>query len=274
MVVLLAVLFLHFFMGGNNMCRLPHGLKEVLETVTLTTSPVTQRLPLNGVYWSLSMEVFFYFLVFLGLKTGKPVGFLLVISFLIFIQLPKGNPGWKFNALSHELAILNDFNPLFWVGQFPLFLIGYFGFSSILKKSSLGALSVSLLMTFAFLQKVEFIVSVFTLLLLFLSNRFSAKLLGDSMIPNSLSKVGLWSYSLYLIHVPIGVWILLRYRSDAIFHSPVLHPLYDLLVLFCCVVFAAFFYHFVEAPAHKLAQFLSKNPINHLPRYLAKTIMP
>ena len=63
MVVLLAVLFLHFFMGGNNMCRLPHGLKEVLETVTLTTSPVTQRLPLNGVYWSLSMEVVFYFLV-------------------------------------------------------------------------------------------------------------------------------------------------------------------------------------------------------------------
>jgi peptidoglycan/LPS O-acetylase OafA/YrhL len=50
-----------------------------------------------------------------------------------------------------------------------------------------------------------------------------------------------------------------------------MHPVYDFIVLCGCIAFAALFYHFVEAPSHKLAQFLSKNPINNISKYFARS---
>ena len=259
-VVLAVVAIRLLFSGVNDVTVLPHSPEAVIAVLSLCTKPVTDFKTINWVYWSLSFEIAFYILIFVGIYLRRSNLILLTCILLLLVKSP-------------ILLGSHQFNPLFWTGQYLLFLIGYFGFYSKWSRFEvLAALAIVIVGLYS-LSRSEIVVGVSTCIALFLGARHAC--FFDKMFFSPLlSKLGQWSYSLYLIHVPIGCYLLLRLRTESITSSAWKHPLYDTLVLVGCIAFAAFFYHFVESPAHKLAQFLSKNPITHLPHFFAKTTMP
>jgi peptidoglycan/LPS O-acetylase OafA/YrhL len=67
-----------------------------------------------------------------------------------------------------------------------------------------------------------------------------------------LHRLGDWSYSLYLTHVPIGVWVALGvdpYPRTLGASSFCLHLAFDAFAFTVCVVFAFVFWNLVERPA-------------------------
>lgn len=76
---------------------------------------------------------------------------------------------------------------------------------------------------------------------------------GSSLIGQVCTYLGKRSYSLYLIHVPIGVYLLNRGRGTESDWGIV----FDLLVLVGCVLFAEPFYQLVEHPSHGLSRKVS-----------------
>ena len=69
-----------------------------------------------------------------------------------------------------------------------------------------------------------------------------------------LSRLGEISYSLYLIHVPIGCWLLLSWKVGAWAEVPWLNAVYDAGVTAVCVVAAWGFYRLVERPSIRLGR--------------------
>lgn len=66
-----------------------------------------------------------------------------------------------------------------------------------------------------------------------------------------LSSVATVSYSLYLTHVPFGVYLLLHLRPPEAAHHLSLHVLSDALLYLGCLAFAWCFWKVIEAPCHR-----------------------
>ncbi|MDY7020398.1 MAG: acyltransferase family protein [Cyanobacteriota bacterium] len=94
------------------------------------------------------------------------------------------------------------------------------------------------------------IASVFTVLSIIFSFKYNSFLNAN----NILCYVGELSYSLYLLHVPIGCYLLIRYRQGIWLESLPLHILYDFSLLLICLGFSFLFYKYVEKPAIALGK--------------------
>jgi peptidoglycan/LPS O-acetylase OafA/YrhL len=91
--------------------------------------------------------------------------------------------------------------------------------------------------------------------------RTALLIVGSSRFPGwwsarlrPLEVVGLWSYSLYLLHVPIGCYLLLRFRTGPWIESLPLHILFDLLALAVCIGLSSIFFILVEKPSIELGR--------------------
>lgn len=63
-----------------------------------------------------------------------------------------------------------------------------------------------------------------------------------------LSQVGEWSYGLYLLHVPIGCWLLLRPSAWFREYSPFARIAGGMVILAACIALSWLFFKWVERP--------------------------
>lgn len=234
LVVLLAACIQKLYLGSNAVHNMPRDTGALLANITLTTAPLTHIDTSNWVYWSLTCELLFYIIVALGLLAGKNhIGYLLAAVSLLPSLLPVQHYGLlcfvdQWPAFGMGLSVFYFFRTAdrwSWIGFAFLFAVNLYGllgsqaYPLYYKAFTIGATA---LITITHYIKVP---------------------------RNILSTVGLYSYSVYLIHVPVGVFILGLVESNFIKQHPIFNFLYDLVVCLLVSVIAWQMHKFVEQPA-------------------------
>ena len=68
------------------------------------------------------------------------------------------------------------------------------------------------------------------------------------------------SYSVYLLHVPIGCYLLVRLRRGPLLEQLPLHVAFDTLVVLLIVVAATLFHRWIEQPCHRWSRRIGRSP--------------
>jgi len=226
-----AILLLKIITGYNSVETIPKKLGDYLAMPFLYTYPLSTIPPLNIVYWTLPYELFFYCIIFLSIipKPNWNIVLPLILTALAII-IPRQPTGifFFFNELptfmlGYALCILVD-EGLQWAGVILLILSAA---GIAVKHSDTGYLAAAAIAAGA----------IFT---------DSRKPLGN----NILSRLGDFSYSMYLLHVPVCVFLLgFLYKIQAVRHHIILTILVDVLLMAVIIFISMFAYKYVEAPS-------------------------
>ncbi|MEK6788315.1 MAG: acyltransferase [Pseudomonadota bacterium] len=241
LVVFICVLGIKLVTGVNDAITLPQSIGSALMTGLMLVSPATSVQGINWVYWSLIVEVFFYIWFSICL-TGQKLRLILLILPLFWI-----------NAVDWSLLVSGySIKPLCWVIHYPVFLLGYALFRVLHYRSwwlfiVTAALSI-------YLNEVFKVGAIF-LALVFIA--FFRLPLNGSRFESVVSWGGSISYSLYLVHVPIACYVMIRFREEAIALGVFSHFLADLCIVVVTVCMARAFYLLIEKPSHQWSRLLS-----------------
>lgn len=180
--------------GVNDLTALPRTALDWLATATLTTAPVTGVKTINWVYWSLSFELAFYGLVagaiFLA-AARRPTALAIISTFTVGL------------ALVHAPAS----GPLFFLRLWPLFALGLVPL--LLASHPLPAVVIGLGCGAHFLvgaargEDMLYPCAALLVVLALLALRRVSR-----PAPVALRHIGEWSYSIYLLHVPVACYAL------------------------------------------------------------------
>jgi len=188
------------YTGTNDVARFPASFEELAATLSILTYPASAVATVNWVYWSLSYELVFYALMFSLLlipDIARRTKALVTGSNLLClwaIWIPPAKPSW-----------------LFFVDLWPLFAAGLAIAMFPARRSSSYWLAAG--PALYFLAQLAWdgaagyaVVGIATagIVCASLGQRFTLAALAP------LGKVGEFSYSLYLIHVPIGCHMVAR----------------------------------------------------------------
>lgn len=224
----------------NDVTVLPKEPLAWIATLALATKPVSQVGTINWVYWTLSYEIAFYLVMTVALIRWKfflptMLAVTLISSGQMFFQLV-GIPG------------------LFFLDYWPPFALGV---GLALWSFSRSALAVILTLTSGVLtilitqQEVAIAAILTAISIPILRNH---KAMGYAKLERPFAALGLISYSLYLTHVPFGVY-LIGHAVHLSSQTSVTNRLgVDLLVTMACVIFAFAFYRVAEQPAQQLSR--------------------
>jgi peptidoglycan/LPS O-acetylase OafA/YrhL len=244
-IVLFAACFQKLYIGSNAVHYIPRNMTDILATITLTTTPLTNVHGMNWVYWTLTCELFFYLTICLVLLFNKKliVYFLMAISLLAAI-LPLQNSGI-----------------LFFIDQWPAFGLGFCIYYFFKASNALSWLCFGVLLLinlFALYAKSGLssaaIVTLTTFGLIFISHYVKSP-------ANIFSKLGQHSYSVYLIHVPVGVYIIGLFESKYIQQNAFFNFIYDLTIYAFISIVAWLIYNHVEKPSIEYGRQFSKKQL-------------
>lgn len=230
-----AALLFKLFRGVNDFAPLPMSPDALALTLILATKPVTEVPVANWVYWSLSFEVAFY----------------LVLTATLFARRFWGV--WPLVILHGSLSLTatlpaaNLTGPLFFVELWPLFGTGVA--AAIHREHKAAALIM------AGFSAIHFAVCAFDgrLIAYWLTTSAGALIcLRAADVPEPgriapLGYAGKISYSIYLIHVPIGVGLIQR-ALPSMGESGAVEIGRQLLVVGLTLVAAEIFYRKAERP--------------------------
>ena len=230
-VVGLAACFQKLYTGSNAVANLPHNFISLLATLTLTTSPLSAIKTINWVYWSLTFELFFYLILWISLIFAKQyrIYFLLAVSMIALI-MPQQHTGI-----------------LVFLDQWPTFGCGicvYYYFKSVDKVSwvcfSLLLIINSSGLYVKFGENIIYIIAAMvTVIIIFVSHFIDIQ-------KNIFSKLGEISYSVYLLHVPVGVFIISLFENAYIQKNPFANMAYDIGVYSVLTALAWLMFKFIE----------------------------
>lgn len=241
-VVIGAAAFRRVTIGVNDVAVIPHSLSAWLATLSLSTSPVTSVPTINWVYWSLSYEMAFYLVVALAfVRTRWAPAILIGVTAL---------------GLLHRLGVIP-------VAPFFLDLWDLFALGAALAWADrprvavpLGVLAAAALLVHGSMPVIA--VSLMTFVSIILSRVGSTAAYFHEPV---FRRVGTVSYSLYLLHVPVGVAIFAHgLRPEQVDGRPIVHIGCDLVILAVCIGCSAIFWKFVEQPAHEFGRRLTSGP--------------
>ena len=241
-IVLAVVIAREVLTGQNDVTVLPKGLTAVLATLTLTTKPVTSIPTINWVYWTLSYELAFYGVMALALVKRTLFTWVMLAVSVACLILPL-----------YPMAKLPG---LFFLDYWPLFALGV-GLALVIDRrtfSHVALLGTATLGLFLALPVVTVVAGGLTAASIWLVR--AAPLIERRLHSRFFAFLGSISYSLYLIHVPIGVYAvghLLRLGSTI---SQPARMLTDALAIGTCIVAAWGFNLAIERPAQRLAKTL------------------
>ena len=222
--------------GTNDVTALPKDFASWFYTLVALTKPASSVASVNWVYWSLGYELAFYLVM--GVFVIRRSGWALVL----FSLLPFFIHNYPFD-------------------QWGLFGLGVACFYFTVKRVWVAAILGAICLTQNFVQlswPVAVTGGLAGLLILFPP----AVVLRSFFWP--LRQAGLFSYSLYLIHVPIGCYLLLHYLPFKLDRRLGPSLLQDLLLLTGCVFAAYLFYRLAEKPTHELARRIKRQPPEEL----------
>ncbi|TWR30620.1 acyltransferase [Mucilaginibacter pallidiroseus] len=237
-IVGVVVIYAKIAHGENDVAVLPKTIKDIIATLTLTTTPFSEILTVNWVYWSLTCELFFYFIIyciaFLPVKFRLPaISTICVLSVL----LPFQNSGY-----------------LFFLDHWPAFAFGIAIYYLVYQKHrSLIPIIIAALSMAHILMHRDMIylgVCITTGLLIIAGEYYPIK-------KNSLSVLGNYSYAIYLIHVPLGVYVAKDFVNIFVYKYLYLNILVDLLTLLFVALLSKLIYKYVERPFIDLGNKLS-----------------
>jgi len=258
-VTLAALLILRLTTGHNDVTPLPTSPGGVLATLLLATKPVTAVKPINWSYWSLPVEFGFYVLTSLVLllnqRRGRGAG-----QGLVLLVLALGLA----LSLSGQRLIAT---PLFWLPWFPQFAIGWIG--QQWGQGRMATLPAGLAMLLALAGAVvgrhqpdlmATVVALVTVGLLLLGRQPLWQGLAASRAGAVLTHLGQISYSVYLLHVPIGCYLLIRLRTGPLLERLPLHVAFDTLVVLLIVGVSTLFHRWIEQPCHRWSRRIGRSP--------------
>jgi peptidoglycan/LPS O-acetylase OafA/YrhL len=251
LVTLAVVLGIKLVSGVNDVTRLPQSTEALLATVLMATKPVTGVTPMNWSYWTLPVEFAFYTLtalvLLLAVARGGRTAAIGMASILAL------------SVLMNVARLPLQSSPFFWCSGFPLFAAGWYAQGLHDANRVRSALLGTLLALLAVVAGRPLdphlwwsaLAAAATVLLLWLGPRPEWQRLAATPAGAGLRHLGLISYSVYLLHVPIGCYLLSRLRPPALLvHWPA-HLLFDVGVLVVIVAVATGFHRLVEQPSHR-----------------------
>ncbi len=268
-VTLAALLIIKLTTGHNDITPLPSSPGSVVATLLLATKPVTTVKTINWSYWSLPVEFGFYVLTGLVLilkqRQGRRAGMGLLLL-LLGLSLVVNLTGQRLIA-----------TPLFWLPWFPHFALGWFG--QQWSQGRLATLPAGLAALLAVAGAavgqnqamaggsyvgpealMATVAALATVVLLLLGGRGLGQGLAASRVGAMLTHLGQISYSVYLLHVPIGCYLLLRLRQGPLLEQLPLHVAFDVLVVLLIVAAATLFHRCIEQPCHQWSRRIGRSP--------------
>ncbi len=247
LILLISVLAAPFNRTGLTMV-LPHGLPGLLGDFTLLNSgPLTPKLLL--VAWTLGCEAVYYLvmalMLALWLRVGELRGVMILATVLAIVC------AWPSAA---EAGVIVRFWPEFWLGMVAYAALAW-------QRVRLGLFAVALVGALRLFHPFGFFgqihgTSISTALALVALHQHDAKLMEWRPL-RLLGWIGLWSYSLYLVHMPllsraqnlVGRWVQPEMPLFAIAWVACL-----LLTLVGCWLF----YRYIEQPLENWRHALTK----------------
>ena len=233
LIITFVVVVLHKLIVGYNRTPLPHSFIEILESVFLLTSPFSKTPPMNGVYWSLTVEMFFYLMIYLMCFMPRK----LLIAFLIFISI---------------LSLNNNFSEiqgLFFLQYWPAFGIGAGIYFLTVKTPIEKILSLILLLINSISivysiypggDKTPYLIITFlTAIIIFISEYINIR-------ETRFSKLGNYSFGVYLIHGSIGVNLFGILKNKYIEENLAFDITLDIISYISVLFLAYYFYEIIE----------------------------
>ena len=248
LAIILTIVLLHLLLYKvNDITILPKSLYSIISTVILNIDPISDVKGMSWVYWSLACEVCFYMVVGFGLifkRQYLQYYFMFVLSFSIIVtNIPKGIP-WYF---------LKDW-PCFALG------ISIFNFHTVVStKDKAIAMIIFMLSSIGiFIQnpinttynKHYIFVSFVTFFVILLSTKFKIK-------ANFLSLMGDYSYAIYLLHIPIGIYLLGFLKKDLFVTNIYFCISFDIVNYLIVFVFSILVFKYIEKPVINFGKSLS-----------------
>lgn len=236
LVVLVAALFQKAYIGYNSIGNLPVTVLHVLANLSLLTFPFNKVPTINWVYWSLTCEVFFYLVIGLLLLFKRKLTVPLLLLFSLLAALwPCQHTGYLF-FLDHW--------PAFGCGLGLFFILENPGANSRLASWALLGINLCGLL-YKFLPAAQFAYPATTIVILGII--YLGRYAG---LRKSLPAVlGTHSYAVYLIHVPVGVFILGLFNNAYIQQHVFLNLAFDLACYGIISILAWQFFNLIEKPS-------------------------
>lgn len=231
--------------GTNDITVVPKTIEGILATLFLAYSPLTDVKGMNWVYWTLTYEFTFYLVVTLGLILRKFSPILIVLL-----------------TVMSCFETLHDQKLLFFLRHWGLFASGI-ALVLMVRKQYLYAsilLAISLVSIWINEPKSSSIVAYITCILIIAASQDAFQKLNLQM--PFLDHLGNWSYSLYLLHIPVGIYLFGRFANYEQMRSISNVMVTDFVLLGICLIYAAMAYYLVELPGIRLGKYLAKRVSN------------
>lgn len=232
LIIVIGCLIAYKIIHGANPVQLPKTGSSFFATIALLTAPVTQVKTISYVYWTLSYEIFFYLVIFIGLLFPAVYRLLWIILISIAtILLPK-----------------HDQWPLFFIQYWPYFCLGMVIFRLLHCIHEYFWLNILLLLVtiagfFFITTPFEKIITGLMTGLLIVINHFKP------LKNNRLSKLGDYSYAVYLIHVPICVFLLGDIKQNKLLVNNFwLSVSWDIILVVIIIYLSKLIYTYIELP--------------------------
>jgi peptidoglycan/LPS O-acetylase OafA/YrhL len=218
--------------GVNDRATWPSDFMGWLATISAMVKPATDTPGVNWVYWILPFELAYYAVTALAVKWPRHFPLVVIAITIASVCFPgmKDRPG------------------LFFIELWPIYGVGV-GLSLLVQgRRGMGtAVTLSCILAVCYVSSLERTIAIcltaFSIALSHKTKFFYRRPVG---IFGKLSAI---SYSLYLVHVPIGCWLLLSWKRGEWETNPWLNFLYDFIVLQVCLVASVVFYYLIEKPA-------------------------
>lgn len=240
-VVIAAAAVLRLTNGVNDAVVIPRDIADWAATLLLLLDPVTSVPSINWVYWSLVIEVCFYFYFAFCLNFGKTRTLWFLLPLLLY--------PW------HDIAVFSV-KPLVWIEHYPVFIVGYFLYRSLTGAQTIERIAFGSMLVACILSRsvAESIVVITTMLVIFALRDWQG-----AFAKRAIQFFGRISYSLYLVHVPVACYVLLKARNEFLEISTRTHFLVDMILVAMTILVAAVFYHLIELPSHRWSRELQRN---------------
>lgn len=251
-VTLLSIGLYKIITGYNSVAYLPKTPYSIFCTFSLLTLPLTPVTPINWVYWTLSLEAVYYILS--GIALVWPERLRLIFFVLLSVAgllLPAGDKGW-----------LSIFKYL------PIFSLGIALYYIQKRQQIMWALLLiglnvwQLVNTFLWGDLPGyFYAALAAMVLILVSFKYKLK-------KNWLSTTGDYSYSVYLLHVPIAIYLMNLLKTPYIQKHIITNILFDVCCYLITLGFAYLAFKWIELPSINFGKAVAQKVISKQPQPL------